>query len=137
MERIRDEPMTVINIQSVKDAVHTGTLIELSSDYRTAASVRTLLPKNTPCAISSAAFRKHIHGPTAGDKRSGMETLCVFLSRAFGLGGIPPTADSRFQLPGDGVKLLSQPLKLEWYAPDKRWVILLPDEQLQPAMKLA
>jgi len=129
--------MTVINIESVKDAVDTGSLIELSSDYRTSASVRALLPKNTPCAISPAAYRQHTQQPTAGERRFGMEALCVFLSRAFGPGGTPSPGDSRFQFLWEGAKLQSQPLKLEWYAPDKHWVILLPDEQLQPVLRLA
>ena len=128
--------MTVINIQSIKDALHAGTLIELTSDYRTSATVKTFLPKNTPCAISSAAFRQHILQPTAGERRFGMNALCVFLGRTFGLGGTPLPGESRLRLHGEDSKPQSQPLKLEWYAPDKHWVILLPDEELRPVLKL-
>jgi hypothetical protein len=128
--------MTVINVQSIKDAVRMGTLIELSSDYRTSAFVRTILPKNTPCAISPAAFRRHVQQGTAGERRSGVEALCVFLSSAFGFRGKPSQADSGLQFPREGGKLQGQPLKLEWYAPNEHWVVLLPDEQLRPVLNL-
>jgi len=129
--------MTVIKIESIKDAVRIGALIELSSDYRTSTSVRTCLPRDTACAISPAAFRQHVQQGTAGERRLGVETLCGFLSRAFGLGGKPVQPDSGFQFLTEADKPQSRPLKLEWYEPNKHWVILLPDEQLRPVLKLA
>ena len=124
--------MTVINIHSIKDALTRGTLLELSTDYRTSTTVRSILPSETPCAITPAAFGQHVRPGPARGAELGVETIGVFLRSTLGLGGgSSPAAETKFL----GTSWSDQ-LKLEWYAPDKRWVILLPHEQLQPVAKL-
>lgn len=131
--------MTVIHVQSIQDAVNKGALIELASDYRTSRTVRAWLPKQTPYpfAISTAAYHQHVEQGTAGEKLSRTEALCVFLSKAVGLDGQSSRSNVEVRPPGNGGKLQEHPLKLEWYAPNNYWVILLADEQIQPGVKLA
>jgi hypothetical protein len=52
--------MTQVNIQSIRDSVQKGNLIELSSDYRTSGTIRAYLPDETRCAMSATAFRQHV-----------------------------------------------------------------------------
>ena len=129
--------MTIINIQSIKDAVSKGSLIELASDYRTSATAKAFLPKNLSCAMSTEAYRQNVRRGTTGDRRSGVETICAFLSKALGLGGNASQSDFRFRFPREGEKPQNDPLKLEWYAPEKYWVVLLPDEEIRAVLKLA
>lgn len=123
--------MAVIQVQSIHDAVSKGTLIELAKDYRTSRTVKSCLPDETShaCAISTAAFCQHIQQGTPREKQAKMEGLCLFLSRAAGLGTKPSRSDPKSR---EGAQPEGLPLKLEWYAPDKYWVVLLPDEQIQP-----
>lgn len=71
------------------------------------------------------------------EKQSRMEALCGFLSKALGLGEKTSQSRFEFKLPGKGGESVDSPLKLEWYAPNKYWVILLPDEQIQLAVQPA
>ena len=129
--------MTIINIQSIKDAVSKGSLIELASDYRTSATAKAFLPKNLSCAMSMEAYRQNVQRGMTVDRRSGVETVCAFLSKALGLGGDASQPDFRFRFPRECEKSQNDPLKLEWYAPEKYWVVLLPDEEIRPVLKLA
>src|SRR5579871_4007150 len=110
--------MKIINVQSIKDAVSKGTLIDLVSDYRTAGIAKALLPKNTACAMSMEGFHQHIQQGTSSDRRSRVEAICSFLGKALGLGTNPSQPDSRFRFPKAGGIPESSLLKLEWYAPD-------------------
>jgi len=131
--------MTVIRVQSIQHAISKGTLIQLANDYRTSRTVRACLPKQTSyaLAISATAFQEQVQQGTVGDKQSRMEAICNFLSKALGLKGTPMPSDLQFRFPGESGKPESFSLKLEWYAPSKYWVVLLPDEQIQPILKLA
>ncbi|NQU09834.1 hypothetical protein HQ590_03515 [bacterium] len=129
--------MTVINISSIKDAVNKGTFIELSSDYRTASSVRAFLPREIPCAMSAAAFHQHVERATADERRLSLQRLCAFLSSRMNLHGKLARSETRSQSPDAKDPSPPLPLKLEWFAPDKYWVILMPDEAIQPIVKPA
>jgi hypothetical protein len=129
--------VTIINIRSIKDAVSKGSLIELASDYRTSGTARAFLSKNLSCAMSMEAYRQNVHGGTAVDRRSGVETVCAFLSKALGQDGNVSQSDFKFRFSGEGEKSQNDPLKLEWYAPEKYWVLLLPDEEIRPVFKPA
>ena len=130
--------MTIINIQSIRDAVSKGSLIELASDYRTSGTAKAFLPKNLSCAMSMETYRQNVRSGTPGDRRFGVETVCAFLSKALGLvGGHASQPDFRFRFPREGEKSQNDSLKLEWYAPEKYWVLLLPDEEIRPALKPA
>jgi hypothetical protein len=129
--------MTIINIQSIKDAVSKGSLIELASDYRTSSTAKAFLPKNLSCAMSMEAYRQNVPRGTTGDRRSGVETVCAFLSKALERGRDASQPESGFKFPREGEKPQNDPLKLEWYAPEKYWVLLLPNEEIRPVLKPA
>ena len=129
--------MTIIYIRSIKDAVSKGSLIELASDYRTSGTARAFLSKNLSCAMSMEAYRQNVHGGTAVDRRSGVETICAFLSKALGQGGNASQSDSRFGFHREGEKSQNDLLKLEWYAPERYWVLLLHEEEIRPVLKSA
>jgi len=129
--------MTIINVQSIKDAVSKGALIDLVSDYRTAGIAKASLPKNTPCAMSMESYRQHVQRGTISDRRSRVESICSFLGKALGLGIKPSQPDSRFRFPKQGEIPESTLLKLEWYAPDECWVVLLAEEELRHVLKPA
>jgi hypothetical protein len=129
--------MTIINVQSIKDAVSKGTLIDLASDYRTAGVAKASLPKNTACAMSMEGYRQHVQQGTTSDRRSRFEAICLFLGKALGLGIKPSQPDSRFRFPRAGAIPESPLLKLEWYAPDEYWVVLLAEEEIRPTLKPA
>jgi hypothetical protein len=126
--------MSVIRVQSIPDAVSKGTLIEPANDYRTSGTMKACLPSQTTCAfaISTTAFSQQVQQGTAGDKRSRMEALCAFLKKVLGYSGRPSQSDLQFRLPGESGKPEERLLKLEWYAPNRYWVVLLSNEQLQP-----
>jgi hypothetical protein len=129
--------VTIINVQSIKDAVSKGTLIDLVSDYRTAGIAKASLPKNTACAMSREGYRQHIQGGTISDRRSRMELMCAFLGKVLGLGIKPSQPDSQFRFPQTGATPEITPLKLEWYAPDECWVVLLVEEEIRSVLKPA
>jgi len=131
--------MAVIHVQSIQDAVSKGTLIELANDYRTSRTVRAFLPRQTTysLAISTAAFSQRVEQGTVGDKQSRMEAICAFLNKALGLSGTPSPTALWFTFPGAIGTPENFSLKLEWFAPSKYWVVLLPDEQIRPILKLA
>jgi hypothetical protein len=131
--------MAVIHVHSIQDAVSKGAFIEPASDYRTSRTVRACLPKQTRCAfvISTAAFSQQVQQGTVREKQTRMEALCAFLSKSIGLGEKPSPSRLEFRLPGENGETENSLLKLEWYAPNNYWVILLPDEQIQPIMKHA
>jgi hypothetical protein len=129
--------MTIINVQSIKDAVSKGALIDLASDYRTAGVAKASLPKNTACAMSTEGYLQHVQQGTTSDRRSRVEAICSFLGKALGLGIKPSQPDSRFRFPRVGAIPESALLKLEWYAPDEYWVVLLAEEELRTVLKPA
>lgn len=127
--------MTQMNIQSIHDSVQQGTLVELSSDYRTSSALRAHLPKPAQCAMSITAFRQLILCGTPVEKRSRVEAICAVLGNMLKLNGGAAGGWFEFRYFGDDGQPRSFPLKLEWFAPDKHWVVLLPDEQLQAVAK--
>jgi hypothetical protein len=72
--------MNQVDVLSIKDSVQQGTLVELSSDYRTSGTIRAYLPENTRCAMSATAFGQHVLQGTAGEQRSRAEAMCAVLS---------------------------------------------------------
>jgi hypothetical protein len=129
--------VTIINIQSIKDAVSKGTLIDLATDYRTAGIAKASLPENTACAMSLEGYRQHVQQGSASDRRSRLEAICMFLGKALGLRVNPSQPDSRFRFPKAGAIPESSLLKLEWYAPDEYWVVLLAEEELRLVLRSA
>jgi hypothetical protein len=131
--------MAVIEMRSVPHACSVGTLVDLGRDYRTARTVRACLP-NQPTydfAISTNAYRRHLQAATPREMQSSLEAICTYLGRVTGLTGQLSTADSEFHFPGNLGQAANCWLKLEWYAPNKYWVLLLPEEQLRSGLKLA
>jgi hypothetical protein len=123
--------MTHLNVHSIKDSVQQGTLVELSSDYRTSSTVRAYLSEQVLCAMSTTAFRQHVLQGAAGEKRSRVEAICAVLSNALKLGGEAPQSCFDFKFRGEDGRPQSYPLKVEWFAPNKCWVVLLPSESLR------
>ena len=127
--------MAQVDGQSIQDSLRKGTLVELSSDYRTAITARTYLPEPAQCAMSTTAFRRHVLQGKAGEKQSRVEAICEVLSSILKL--TVGAAESRFEFRffGEDGRAQSHPLKLEWFAPNKYWVVLLPEENLRTVMK--
>jgi hypothetical protein len=132
-----DVSVAIINVKSIKDAVSNGTLIDLATDYRTASVAKASLPKNTACAMSLEGYRQHVQQGSAGDRRAKLEAICRFLGKALGLAINPSQPDSRFRFPQAGAIPESSSLKLEWYAADEYWVVLLAEEELRPVLRSA
>ena len=109
--------------------------MELFSDYRTSGTLRAYLPGQTQCAMSTAAFRQHVLQGTANEKRSRVDAMCAVLSGALKGNGEAPRPWFEFRFQSEDGRPQSYPLKLEWFAPNKCWVVLLPEEQLQIVMK--
>jgi len=61
----------------------------------------------------------------------------MFLGKALGLRVNPSQPDSRFRFPKAGAIPESSLLKLEWYAPDEYWVVLLAEEELRLVLRSA
>jgi len=127
--------MTLVDVQSIQDSVRNGTLVELSSDYRTSATIRACLPGPFLFAMSTTAFHRHVLQGTAGDTRSRLEAICAVLSKVLKTGGEVTRPWVEFTSLGKGGQPHSYPLKLEWFAPNRCWVVLLPDEQLRTISK--
>ena len=129
--------MTSVDIQSIKDSVQKGALVELSSDYRTSSTVRAYLPEQSKWAMSITAFRRHVLQGTSGEKQSRVEAICAVLSNVLLRGGQASQPWVEFQFCGEDGRHESHPLKVEWFAPNKYWVVLLPDESLRTVEKPA
>jgi hypothetical protein len=131
--------MAIIQVESIHHAISKGMFIELARDYRTSRTVKAFMPDATSCvcAISTAAFSQHIQQGTARERQSKMEALCIFVSQSVGHRGKPSPPEHKSIFFREDPKPDAFPLKLEWYAPDKYWVVLLPDEQIQTAAALA
>jgi hypothetical protein len=127
--------MTQVAAQSIQDSLRKGKLVELTSDYRTSTAVRAHLPEKTQCAMSSAAFRQHVLQGNATEIRSRVDAICAALSSVLKLKGEAPGPRFEFRFFGGNGQPQSHPLKLEWFAPNKHWVVLLPDENLRTVMK--
>jgi hypothetical protein len=123
--------MTEVEVQSIQDSVRKGTLVELSTDYRTSRTVRAYLPGQAPCAMSTTAFRQHVLQGTAGEKRSRVEAICAVLGNVLKRGGEVSQPWFEFRFHGKDGRPQSYPLKVEWFAPNKYWVVLLPNECLR------
>jgi hypothetical protein len=128
--------MIPVNVQSIQDSVRNGGLVELSSDYRTSSVMRAHLPRPAQCAISITAFRQHILQGTTVEKQSRVEAICTVLSNVLKLNGGSPGGWFEVRFFGKDGRSQSVPLKLEWFTPDKHWVVLLPEEQLRVVAKL-
>jgi hypothetical protein len=122
---------TPVDVQTVQDSIMKGTLVELSSDYRTSGTVRACLPKQTLCVMSTTAFRRHLLQGTANEKQSRVEAICAVLSSALKSGEQTSQPWVEFKFCGEDGRPQSHPLKLEWFAPNRCWVVLLPDEHLR------
>jgi hypothetical protein len=129
--------MTHLDVHSIKDSVQKGTLVELSSDYRTSSTVRAYLPERAPCAMSTTAFHRHVLQGAAGEKRSRVEAICAVLSTVLTMSGEAPRPWFEFKFWGADGRPQSYPMKVEWFAPNKCWVILLPDESLRTVERTA
>ena len=127
--------MTQVGVQSIQDSLLKGRLVELTSDYRTSTTVRAYFPEKTQCAISATAFRQHVLQGTADEIRSRVDAICAALGSVLKLNGEAPGPRFEFRFFGGNGRPESHPLKLEWFAPNKHWVVLLPDENLQTVMK--
>jgi hypothetical protein len=123
--------MIQVEIQSIQDSIRKGTLVELSSDYRTSRAMRAHLPTPAQCAMTSTAFRQHVLQGTTVEKLLRVEAICAVLGTVLKLNGKSPGGSFEFRFFGDDGRPQSVPLKLEWFAPNKHWVVLLPNEQLR------
>jgi hypothetical protein len=123
--------MVVIQISSIKDVVRQGKLVDLNNDYRTAVTVKGSLPERTFCAMSAEAFRQSFQQKPAEEMGARVEALCTSLKEALGRSGNPSEADFEYRFFGSDRKPQSRPLKVRWFAPNRYWVILLPDEEIQ------
>ncbi len=131
--------MAVIQIQSIQHAVSMGALIALADDYRTSRTIRACLPglSSYPFAISAAAFNQELRLGTAGKRQSRMEAIAASLSKVLGLREKPSAADLELTFPAEAGQPLACSLKLQWFAPNSFWVLLLPHEELRSVLKLA
>ena len=131
--------MATIQIRSIQEAISNGTLIALADDYRTSRFLRASLPRQSRCAfvISPAAFNRYLQQGELREKQSRIEAVCAFFNKILGLRGTPSQSDLEFRFPGEDEVPGVYSLKLEWYARDNSWVMLLPDEQIAPGLKLA
>ena len=125
--------MSVIYVRSIAEAVGKGTLIDLVNDYRTSGIIRGYLPRDTDyrLAISSTAYGRHVLQSTAQERPARLEAILFFVKRIFEFNGKPSASDLRFQLVGSSGRPEYPALKMEWYAPNMYWVVLLADEQLE------
>jgi len=126
---------TLLDVQSIQDSVRKGTLVELSSDYRTSATIRACLPGPFLCAMSTTAFHRHVLQRSAGEARSRLEAICAILGKVLKMGGEATRPWVEFKSLGKDGQPQSYPLKLEWFAPNRCWVFLLPDERLRTGLK--
>ena len=127
--------MTQLNVQSIQDSVRKGTLVELASDYRTSRTVRAFLPEQALCAMSTSAFDQHLQQGTIGEKQSRVEAICAVLEDVLTLSGETARPGFDFTFRGENGRPERHPLKLEWFAPNKCWVVLLPSECLRTVEK--
>jgi hypothetical protein len=123
--------MTVIEVPSINDVVRQGKLVDLTNDYRTARIVRSSLPDKSSYAMTAAAFRQHLQQISGEEMQSRVDALCASLNDALRRVGQPTTTDFEYRFFGGDRKPQSSPLKLQWFGPNKYWVILLPDEDIR------
>ena len=123
--------MAVIEVQSIKELVKVGKVVDLTNDYRTAITVRSSLPGSSFYAMSAGAFRQFLQQQSVDDMRTRVDGFCDSLSHALGVTGKPATPAFEYRFFGRDRQPQSCPLKLQWFAPDRYWVILLPDEEIQ------
>ena len=130
--------MSDILIESIRQAVTQGKLIDLAGAYRTSRSIRACLPRQTACAfaISAAAYDQELQSGSARDRQTRLDQVGAFLTKVLGLQLEPNPADLELRLPGANGDPSRVSLKAMWFAPDKYWVVLLPAEQLRVTLKL-
>ena len=124
--------MTVIQVQSIKDVVRQGKLVDLTNDYRTARTLRASLPDQTHFAMTAGAFQQYLQERSGDEMRARVDGLCASLNDALRRAGKPSTLDFEYRFFGGDRKPQSGPLKLQWFAPNRYWVIMLPDEEIRP-----
>jgi hypothetical protein len=131
--------MREIFIESIRHAVTQGTLIDLAGDYRTSRSIRACLPRQSsyPFAISATAFHQEMEPGTARDRQTRLDLVGAFLTKVIGLCQKPNATDLELRFPRETGNSNGVSLKAAWFAPDKYWVVLLPQEELRPMLKLA
>ncbi len=129
--------MIPVDVKSIQDSVQKGTLVELSSDYRSSRTVKAYLSEPSRWAMSIDAFRQHVMQGTADEKQSRLTAICMALSDALKQSGEKLQSSFEFGFKGEGGQIQRHPLKLEWFAPNQYWVILLPSEHLQMVLKPA
>ena len=123
--------MAVIPIPSIKYVVRQGKLVDLSNDYRTGRTVRASLSGQAHYAMTAAAFGQYVQQPSGEEMRARVDGLCASVNDTLRRGGQPFTLDFEYRFFGGDRKPQSCPLKLQWFAPDRYWVISLPDEVLR------
>jgi len=130
--------MADLVIDSIRAAIAQGKLIDLAEDYRTSRSIRACLPRQTdyPFAISTTAFNQEVQQGTPRQRQSRLDIIGAFLTKVLALGEKRRPADLELRFPGEASESSVGALKLTWFAPNKYWVILLPNEQLQSTLKV-
>jgi hypothetical protein len=122
--------MKLIEVETFADAVRKGTLVDLSNDYRTSRTIYSYLPRPTRCAMSAAAFRQNLVQGTAGERQLRIESICTVLTSILAAREADERPSVEFSFRGTDGQPQGERLKLQWFAPDQYWVVLLPDEQL-------
>jgi hypothetical protein len=122
---------TQVDVKSISNSVQKGTLVELAGDYRTSRTVRAYLPVQPLCAMSATAFQQYVMQGKAGKFQSRLEAMCLVLGNLLKLKAPAPELTFEFRVLDKDGQTQVCPLKLEWFAPDKYWVVLLPHEFLQ------
>ena len=82
-------------------------------------------------AMTAAAFGQYVQQPSGEEMRARVDGLCASVNDTLRRVGKPSTQDFEYRFFGGDRKPQSCPLKLQWFAPDKYWVISLPDEDIR------
>ena len=120
-----------MQVPCIKDVVRQGKLVDLTNDYRTASIVRMSLPDESHYAMTASAFRQHLQQRSGDDMRTRVYALCSSLNDALRGAGKHSAIDFEYRFFGGDRKPQSRPLKMQWFAPNNYWVILLPDEDIR------
>lgn len=126
--------VVTIPIRSVQHAVSNGSLIDLATDYRTARTLHACLPAHDAraFAISADAYREHVLSVQPGVRQRRLEAICFMAIKAADHEQDSPATNLPAQPRALEPALAAVPLKVEWYSPNRVWVVLLHTERLQP-----